>query len=1056
MNFTMQKRLVFLCALLFFFTTAMIAQVTTSGISGKIVSAGEPIIGATIQAVHTPSGTHYGTITNEDGRFTIQGMRVGGPYKIEISYVGFENKTFNNVTLQLGEMYRVNTELKESSELLNEVVVTGRAGVDASKTGAAMSITSEQINNIPSITHGIADVTRLNPQISVSTGGAMSFAGSNNRYNSFQIDGAMNNDNFGLTSNGSNGGQAGAQPVSMETIEQIQINVAPFDVRQSGFTGGAINAITKSGTNQLHGSVYGFGNNQDLIGNKYKLMNGTTSSKYDKQSEYQAGFTFGGPLIKNKLFFFVNYEKSNKKYPNGYGIGSSTSKVDATEAQALIEKIKEMAAAQGVTYNGAFTNPDVYTKSDKAGIKLDWNINNKNKASFRWSLVSARQLNSTSGASSLSSSDYSYDFVSKTNTFIAELQSKLSDNVSNEFRASYVRVRDQRQPGDPFPMISISGVGNGSVNIGNERSSMANSLDQDIWTFTDNLSWYKGNHTITFGTNNEFYNFANLFIQDLYGTYYFNSPDDFYAGKIKQYRYGVANTEVTGDPRWKAKFGAGQVGFYAQDKWDVTDKLNLTFGVRMDIPLFFDTPAENAPFNTYAESKGWNYKTNHKMSSNPLISPRLGFRWNLDDSNKFILRGGFGVFTGRIPFVWLSNNFSNTGIQLSTYNTTSTSALSLILDPNKQSENAAKLSAGGSQTINVFDKNFKFAQNMRFNLGFDFDVAGIKWTAEAIYSKTLNDILYQNLAYDVTGKTLGATYSSLSFDTRPMLSRITTGQPYTGIYALSNTSKGYSYSLSLKAEKKFAFGLDLMASYTYTRSKSLNSGTSSVAQSNWNYNYTKGNPNDPELGFSAFNVPHRINASVFYHKNYAKAWSTVVGLIYTGSTGGPYAIYYYGDLNGDSSNGNDLIFIPTDAQIDQMSFKATTKYTVDQQKANMKAWIASEPYLNSHRGEYFARYADNESFEHHFDLHLAQKYNFKVANEIHALELSFDIMNIGNMFNKTWGRYSSGGGSSNYYSPITYNGNGQFQFLHDADYNMRSYSDYYSRWRGQIGLKYTF
>ncbi len=709
-----------------------------------------------------------------------------------------------------------------------------------------------------------------------------------------------------------------------------------------------------------------------------------------------------------------------------------------------------------------------YTKSDKAGIKLDWNISSKHNASLRWSLVSAKQLNATSSASSLNTSDYSYDFVSKTNTFIGELQSRFSDNLSNELRLSYVNVRDRRDPGDPFPMISISNVGGGTVNIGNERSSMMNALDQDIWSLTDNLTLYAGNHTFTVGTHNELYTFKNLFIQDIYGTYEYNSPADFANGKIRRYRYQVANTSVTGDPHWAAQFSAGQLGFYAQDKWNVTDNFDLTYGIRMDIPLFLDTPTENATFNSYAESQGWNYKTNRKLSSSPIFSPRVGFRWSIDKENKFILRGGTGVFTGRIPFVWLSNSFTNTGMQFMSYNTTSTGGLSLILDPNKQADNVASLTASGTQTINVFSEKFKFAQNLRFNLGFDFELGGIDWTADAIYSKTLNDIFYQNLAYDLNGSTLGQTIPALSFDQRPMFAKRSTAGTYTGIYALSNTNKGYSYSLSLKGEKKFAFGLDLMASYTFTRSKAVNSGTNSVAASNWNFNYIRGNSNEPELYNSAFNIPHRINASVYYHKTYGR-WTTTVGLIYTGSTGAPYSIQYSGDLNGDSSNGNDLFFIPTDEQIDAMPFRANVppkgvtwtdeqkNADIAQQKANMKAWIANDGYLSKHRGEYYERYADNEAFEHHFDLHLAQKFSFRAGNTMHALELSLDIINIGNMFNKKWGRTSSSSGSAAYYTPVTYNSSSKaFQFLGGANYDMRSYSDYYSRWRGQIGLKYTF
>ena len=388
----MQKRLLFLFGMLFSLTITAMAQITTSGISGKVTSNGEEVIGATVTATHQPSGTIYRGLTNLDGRFTIQGMRVGGPYKVEISYIGHQTKTFQNVTLRLGEVEDLSCKLQTDSKELQEVVVVGKAGINGTKNGAAQSLTAKQIAEIPSITHGIADVARLNPQLTTSSNGAMSFAGTNNRYNSFMIDGAMNNDVFGLTADGSNGGQAGTQPVSMETIEQIQINVAPFDVRQSGFTGGAINAITKSGTNKFHGSVYGFGNNQNLIGRHYPYSDGTGyAPKYQKQQQYQWGITLGGPIIKDKLFFFVNFEDANKEYPNINGYGQTGSRILKEEADGVLAKVKEMAAKQGYNYTGAFGNPDIYTKSKKFGAKIDWNINDFNKFSFRWSLVDAKQ-----------------------------------------------------------------------------------------------------------------------------------------------------------------------------------------------------------------------------------------------------------------------------------------------------------------------------------------------------------------------------------------------------------------------------------------------------------------------------------------------------------------------------------------------------------------------------------------------------------------------------------------------------------------------------------------
>lgn len=1098
MNF---KSIMMFVVAIFTFATTTFAQVTTSSMSGQVTDdKGETLPGATVVAVHIPSGTQYAGITNETGRYFLQGMRPGGPYSVTIQFVGMQPAEYNDIVLPLGETYKLNANLSDNTTELEEIVVEAKNKFDASKTGASSRVRAEDIENMPSISHSIADAARLNPLIATSNSGSMSFSGVNNRYNSFQVDGAMNNDVFGLTSNGSNGGQAGTQPISLETLEQIQVSIAPFDVRQSGFTGGSINAITKSGTNQFHGSVYADGLNEKLIGSKYETIDGKDSEKYTDEQEYRIGATVGGPIIKNKLFFFINYEHSDKEYPNNYGLGSSASKIDATQAQELLDIMRSNG------YEGYFANPDNYVKSDKAGVKLDYNINSKHKATISWRMVDAKQLNGTSTAGYLNASDYQYDFASNTNTFTAELQSRFSEKFSNELRLSYVRVRDSRDPHGIAPYVQINNVGNGSVAFGTERSSTANSLDQDIVTFTDNFTWYKGNHTLTFGTHNEFYKFSNVFIQDNYGSYYFsnvqnfkdfangNAVDDAGKATLNQYRYGMANVAVTGDPRWAAKFNATQLGFYAQDKWAITSKLDVTYGIRFDIPISLKTPDENPLFNNFAQTYGYDIKTNQKLSYRPLWSPRLGIRYELDDRGDYVIRGGAGIFTGRIPFVWLSNNFSNTGIQLLTYNVYGSSGAlnnaSFILDPNGQAANYENLNASGSQTINVFAENFKFAQSLRLNLAVDFKLGTVDWTAEGVLTKTINDVVYRNLATRCSGESVASTYESLSFDNRPMLESITKDTQFSdlsNIYLLDNTNLGYSYSLTFSGTKKFKFGLNLAASYTYTRSESVNSGASSVAQSNYNYNYTYKNPNDPELGFSAYNIPNKVSASVTYTKSYPKNitktvakfstniddddvvtktkcfWTSTVSLIYTGTSGIPYSIYYYGDLNGDGSNGNDLLFIPTDAQIDQMQFKSNATfnddgtqkggYTEEQQRANFKAWIASEDYLSENRGKYYERYADNEPWENHFDFHFAQRFNFPVGKQTHAIEFSFDIMNISNLFSPKWGHYYS---TSGYYSPVTYSGKGEFQFLHPEDYNMRSYSDYYSRWRGQIGIKYIF
>ena len=1070
----MQKRLQLLIAMLVLVVSVAMAQVTTSGISGKVTSQGEEVIGATVTATHQPSGTVYRAVTNMDGRFSIQGMRPGGPYKVEVSYIGYQPKTFKDVSLNLGESQNLSCSLQEDARELQEVVVSGKAGLNGTKTGAAQSINAQQIAEMPSISHSIADIARMNAQVSTNgQSGAMSFAGTNNRYNSFQIDGVMNNDVFGLTQNGSNGGQAGSQPVSMETIEQIQINVAPFDVRQGGFTGGAINAVTKSGTNVFHGSAYFDGNNESLVGRHYKMQDGTMSNPYDKEKETRFGFTLGGPIIKNKLFFFANYENTNKSYPTQYSFGSEGAKFDSDLAQQILDAYKAWGKTDdggNYEYNGTWANKDKSIKSQKGGLKLDWNINDFNKFSIRWSYVDAKQLLGLGGMASLNTADHLYEFTSKTHSFAAELQSRLSPYTSNEARLSYVRVRDSRSSGAAAPSVTIYNVGNGTVNIGNEYSSMANSLDQDIFTFEDNFTWYRGNHTFTFGTHNEFYKFENLFIQNLYGCYYFDSPSDFFNyidtknGKlIKNFYYTTANKDVTGSSLWAPSFGAGQLGFYVQDKWDATNNFQLTYGLRMEIPLFFDTPTENKEFNEWAAAAGYGYRTNQKLSSTPMWSPRVGFRWDIKNDRKFILRGGIGMFTGRIPFVWLSNSFTNTGVQFSSYSVKNNANVSLIVDPNKQDKNAELLKATGSQLVNVFDKNFKFAQNLRINLGFDFQALGIDWTAEAIFSKNLNDIYYQNIAYEPTGQTLGQV-SDMSWESRPMYHKVASAGKFSNIYAMRNTDKGYSYNLSLSATKHFDFGLDLNASYTFTKAKAISSSISSVAQSNWRNNHSYRFSNDPEMANSAFNVPHLVKASAFYHLNWgpSKLFTTTVGLIYQGQSGAPYSLYYNGDVNGDGAS-NDLIFIPTDAQIDKMPFSnvmkadnKTVKYTVDEQRANLKKWLANTPYLKDHRGEYYERYADNLPFEGHFDFHFGQKFGIKVGKQIHALEVTMDILNVANLLNNKWGHTYGSSYNSEFVSPITYKDNGTYQFDNDSTKPIKYYSDYYSRWRGQVGVKYTF
>ncbi len=1068
----MQKRILFLIATAIMMISSAMAQVTTSGISGKVTmndANGEEVIGASIMAVHVPTGTRYSAITNVKGAFAIKGMRAGGPYTINITYVGMQSKSFENVTLALGETYHLNIWLKDDEKTLGEIVVKGQRGLNNTRTGAAQSINNARLQELPSISHSVADIARVNPFVKVSEGGAMTIAGSNNRYNAIQIDGAMSNDVFGLTSNGTNGGQAGTQPFSMETIDQLQVSIAPFDVRQSGFTGGSINAITKSGTNEFHGNIYTYFQNDGMVSDKYKRHDGLMSNDYGSMTDHTIGATLGGPIVKNKLFFFTNFERSKREFDNPYSAKGSQSKVDFDIAQQILDYVRTAAAAQGVNYTGTLGTPKQYTYSDKVGVKFDWNINDHHHAVLRWSFVDAKQNNNTSGASQLVTNDYAYDFVSKTNTLIFELNSRFGKDMSNKFHATWTSIRDKRNPGDPFPMIQVSNVGGGTLCIGNERSSMANALNQDIYTITDNFTWTLGDHAITLGTHDEFYHFGNLFCQDIYGTYMYQNPDDFYAGVINRFRYGQAIESITGTKRWTPTFGAGQLGFYIQDRWKMFQNLDLTIGLRADLPFMGDTPTENVEFNEYTRSKGWNLTTNHKIAVKPMWSPRLGFRWNAFSDNALIVRGGIGIFTGRVPYVWLSNNFSNTGIQQMSYNTTKTANITPIYDANNAILADPTLNptepAQAQQTINVFNKDFKFSQQLRVDLAADYTdpFVGINWTIEGIYSKTINDLIVKNYDVTSTGETFANKYNVAIGDNRPMFETSTV--PYSGIYVLDNVSKGYSYNVAIKAEKSFKFGLDVMASYTYGKSKTVNNGSSSVAASNWTYNYTHGDPNNPELANSNFNVPHQLMVSLYEHFKWNKDIKdtynnvTTIGLIYSGNSGSPFNVYVNGDVNGDNGY-NDLMYIPTDSEIDAMlaagMFNPTSAYTAEQQASNLKEWLANEYYLQDHRGEFYERNAANEKWENRLDLHIDHKFGFKWGSTIKYFQVGFDIINFTNLLNKSWGATLTQPGSIyNYYSPLSFS-KGKYQFLHDANYDMRSYADYYSRWRMQLTAKFIF
>ena len=1051
---------------LFCLTFTLNGQVTTSGISGKVTAEGELLIGATVQAVHEPSGTTYGTVTNADGRYSLQGMRTGGPYTVEVSYVGFQKAVYKNITLQLGETYLLDVKLTESLSLDEVVVTASKAALfNSQKTGAAQNFNQSQIQATPSVSRSIFDVTKMNP-LGVNTASGMSFAGSSNKYNSFQIDGITNNDVFGLSSSGTNGGQAGANPISLEAIEEIQVVIAPYDVRQGGFTGGGINAITKSGTNTFHGSAYWYYNNENFYG-KTPGKDAKERKKLGDQSSATYGFTLGGPIVKDKLFFFANYERVKETYPSSNNIGSTESNLDVKEVDQIVNKISQLTGG----YNaGGYGPQDIDTYSNKILTRLDWNINEQNKFTVRYSFLDGRKMVFSNSVSSAKLNDNGYFMNNKTHSLVSELNTQFTPSWSNEFRFGWTYVRDYRDPiGQPLPNITINNlINNGdptkksSLQLGTERNSAANALDQDIFTLEDNLIWNKGNHTITLGTHNEFFHMKNLYITNIYGSYVYNSLDDFLtvgtANEVlpNSYEYSYSNEKITGTDRWAPVFGAAQLGFYAQDEWKVTNRFSMTYGLRLDIPLLFDKPRANEVFNSSTVATSMGLATDQMPTTKVLWSPRVGFRWSLNEDRTTLLRGGAGIFTGRVPFVWISNSFGNAGVEM--VRTAYSSSLGnypsdfkFNIDPNKQYKDPnAKVP---TSEVDVMAKNFRFPSVFRANLAVEQMLPfGIRGTLEGLYSKTLNNILYENINYQWKGETLNN-----GGDDRPVYEK--QDNHFTQVMLLKNTSKGYTFNITTKLEKSFDFGLNAMIAYTYGQAKSLNDGNSSQAYSGWKYNATYYGDMNPELTWSMFDVRNRVIGSVSYRKEYAKHFATTVSLFYNGQTGGRYSLLDYTDLNKDGYR-NDLMYVPTDAELEKMVFtdihSNNNTVTAAEQKDALIKWIEGNGELRKSKGTHIKRNQMTLPFEHHFDFHFAQDFFVDIAGQRNTIQLNFDIINVGNLLNKKWGMYyqtNSGYDLTPLTTKIGTNG-ATYQFYDPGE--MYTNTNITSRWHAQVGLKYIF
>jgi hypothetical protein len=1037
------------------------AQVTTSSINGKVVADGEEVIGATVTAKHVPSGTVYNAVTNIHGRYTIQGMRVGGPYEVTISYLGFRTEEIKNVQLALGEASTFNVNMQEDSKVLGEIVVTGKQGIGGS--GASTNFSLQQIENAPTVNRNIYDIAKLSPLVNVSKYGGISIAGTNNRYNSFQIDGVVSNDVFGLSSDGTNGSQAGGNPISMDAIEQVQVVASPFDVRQSGFTGGAINAITKSGTNKFTGTAFGYYTNEDM----YSRWNQATGKedKLTDQAVKTYGFTIGGPIIKDKLFFFGSVERKEQSYPDSYYAGMDGYFMTTELAAAIAKRYYEVTGIQE-----SWARPDNEKKSTSIMARLDWNISSKHKLTLRYQHNRADKDNASSGKYSFYFTNSRHKISNRTNSIVAELTSHLSDQYYNELRVSGNFVRDHRDVPYQGPTLYITNgendydvttrqftkSGTNSVNIGTGYQAGINFVDQDIWTIEDNLSIYKGNHTITLGTHNEFYDMRNGFFTYANGQWnYTGGFTSLFNDTPNLWQWNHADESITGTREWGAPMKAGQLGFYVQDKWDVNTNLQLTLGLRVDAPVYFNSPSWNSDFNLSDYGIQNDVLVGRRPKTSLMFSPRFGFRFYMDDAHKYQLRGGVGIFNGRAPFVWIENAWANTGIEKKGTTIRVNVPTFGEYGAKTPAETAASAAGtAGKPDINTVDRDFKFPQVLRANLALESLLPGdVKMTLEGMFSKNLNGVWFQNLAIKDNGVTVFAV-PSYANSAMPYYSFDTGG--YNSVVNMTNTNKGYSYQLTARLEKTFDFGLSLMANYTFGHSFALNEGGSSQALSNWQQ-YLCVDPNKQELAYSTFDVPHRFMAQVGYDsKRYGGGrFQTHVSLTYNGVSGMRYSLTMdtgsSPSYNGDSRSGNTLLYIPTKAEMEVMNFSSKAD------KAKFEDWIENDEYASEHRGEFAERNSNLAPWENQFDLHFAQDF-FYLKNRGSKVTLVFDILNVANLLNHDWGTsYSSTTAqqilkvdaikddkAGNKYGVFSFAGQG-LQINNIA-----------SRWHMQLGLRVTF
>ncbi len=1009
-----------------------LSQVTTSSITGTVRDPkGQPLEGASIKATHQPSGTVYSTVSIKGGTFIIAGMRSGGPYKVDITFTGFSSASFENITLILGEQFNIVADLKEGGNELETVVVTGARSKGAvDKTGASTNINNRTITAMPSISRSLTDFTRLTPQ---SNGN--SFGGRDNRYNNIQVDGANLNNNFGLSSDPLPGG--GNQPISLDAIEEVSVNIAPYDVRQSGFTGAGINAITKSGTNKFKGSAYTYFKDESFNGARVGDV------KLGAQQATQSniwGATLGGPIIKNKLFFFGSYEYERRSFPGvqwspkgGSGVGN-ISNIPADTLKRFSDFLKSKYGYDTGPYDNF---PNFSAQNTKILGRVDWNISTKHKLTVKYSALNSTndvQLNATStpngavtglqsrfgqNGMSYANSNYGFEDIVKNGT--GELNSRFNSKFSNQLLGYYTDISAVRTyPNTLFPFIDIrNALGpNTSANIsaGTDPFTPNNIVKNKIYGVTDNVTYYAGKHTITGGVSYEYQDIGNMFMPGVHSYYAYNSLQDFIDNKAP-IAYSLTYSLVPGKSAiFASQVQVAQWGFYAQDEWVVNRKFKLTGGIRVDKFSFPTIPLENpaiTALNLYdANGQITHYKNTVLPSTKAYISPRVGFRYDVYGNKSLIIRGGTGVFTGRMPFVWLTNITQNSGMyQYGAIVNTSADLARFTFNPDptyhlKRGDVKLPTTAGTSVPSNLVlsDPNFRFPQLWRTNLAADKDLGkGWMLTFEGIVGKDLNAVRMRNANQNPPNGYLSGTDTRMRY--LASADRRLNSSVSGSAIVLENTNKGMQLNLTAQITKTFSKGFFGTLAYTYNQAVDVTPNPGSTANSVWNGNPTHGTQNDLEIGAAPNSVPHRIVGALSYRKEYIKHLASTISVYYEGQNSGRFSYVASGDINNDGNSGSDLIYIPKSAS--EITFVTATygtnTFTPAQQAAAFDAYINQDKYLSKRRGTYAERNGALMPWYNRLDFKFTQDIFTNFKNTKHSLQFTADIFNFANMLNRDWG-----------------------------------------------------